>query len=166
MVLPRSQRVYVMLVRAMLLMVLTQCQFLPLHESSHTCACVLDYIVIATPELFASTLNRRSMDWADTPLSRPVHKRATQVRRPSREHLVCQDGPLVLCVLLGTPHGRWQSEFTSPTRAALAARRLLSDALGVEDALHSVCHSPALLGMIVFQSWHVVSDTASRRHAW
>ena len=70
------------------------------------------------------------------------------VGRPSREEMLLQDGPIVLCVLLGTPHGRWRSEFTAPTRAALEARSLLCHALGVTDVLHSASDTFAMVGMI------------------
>ena len=56
----------------------------------------------------------------------------------------------MLGLVLATPQGRWHSEFTLPTREALVARRLLSDALGVADASHSVGDTHAMLGMIVF----------------
>ena len=68
--------------------------------------------------------------------------------------------------LAATPQGRWHSEFTSATREALVARRLLYDALGAADVSQSVADTPSMLGMIVFQSWHFVHDRASHSHTW
>ena len=79
------------------------------------------------------------MDWADTPVSGRMRTRGTHVGRPSREQMLLQDGVPVLCVWLGTPHRRWRSEFAAPTRAALAARSLLSRARGVRDVLLAFC---------------------------
>ena len=91
------------------------------------------------------------MECGDRPLSRPPQTRAMRCTRPWREQMVLQDGPLAFGLLLATPQGRWHSEFTSATREALVARRVLSDALGVADASQSVGDTPAMLGMIVFR---------------
>jgi hypothetical protein len=39
-------------------------------------------------------------------------------RKGTRADLILQDGPPTLCVIIGTPQGRWHAEFQSRTREA------------------------------------------------
>ena len=50
--------------------------------------------------------------------------------RRSLGALVHSDGPSVLCVVIGTPQGRWHAEFMGVSPAARACRRLLMIANG------------------------------------
>ena len=53
--------------------------------------------------------------------------------RPALAELVLRDGPPVLCVLVGTPEGRWHEEFTFRRGCGGEVARMLSAANGVCD---------------------------------
>ena len=89
----------------------------------------------------------------------------SRVGRSSRDELVHSDGPPVLALLIGTPHGRWHAEFTSTARSAVAAARLLCAANGVTVLSDANVDTPATLGMAVILSWRfVMVRLATSRH--
>ena len=73
------------------------------------------------------------MQPSDEVMAAPMGPVAARVGRPSQRALVLRDGPPVLCVLVGTPQGRWHAELTSSAPAARQAMRMLCHAHGVAD---------------------------------
>ena len=72
--------------------------------------------------------------------------------RPRRGDMTCVPGPPVLCVMVGTPKGRWHAELTMGTAAAREAMRLLRGALGPDNNLESPVQAPAVFGLAVMES--------------
>ena len=72
--------------------------------------------------------------------------------RPRRKDMICVPGPPVLCVMVGTPKGRWHAELTMGTAAAREAMRLLRGALGPDSNLESPVQAPAVFGLAVMES--------------
>ena len=79
--------------------------------------------------------------------------------RPARAELVRCDGPPVLCVLVGTPQGRWHDQFTLMRRGGGEAARMLCAANGVRDHSEVAVDTPVTLvwqcdACLAFCSWH------------
>jgi hypothetical protein len=68
---------------------------------------------------------RTMRDANDVIHATPVVTRVIPPRAGQRADRILQDGPPILCVIIGTPKGRWHAEFQSRTREASHLRRLL-----------------------------------------
>ena len=81
----------------------------------------------------------------------PVASGMAQRRgRPRRGDMMCVPGPPVLCVMAGTPNGRWH--LSMGTAAAREAMRLLRGALGPDSNLESPVQAHAVFGLAVMES--------------
>jgi len=80
-------------------------------------------------------------------------------RAGTREALVLRDGPPVLCVLIGTPQGRWHAEFTN-IGSGREAMRLLCVASGIFDMTGFVVDTPVACGLAVMVAWRFVHGQA------
>ena len=109
---------------------------------------------------------RRTMcDANDVIHATPVAMRDIPRRKGTRADLILQDGPPTLCVIIGTPQGRWHAEFQSLTPEAAHCRRLLCQALNVQDLAERTCESSTMLGIAVMTGWHVVTSSVTNEHS-
>jgi len=93
------------------------------------------------------------MQPSDEVMAAPMRAVAARVGRPSQRALVLRDGPPVLCVLVGTPQGRWHAELTSSAPAARQAMRMLCHAHGVADLFQVGMDTAGILGLAVMVGW-------------
>ena len=70
------------------------------------------------------------MSVADEPIGRASRRLSRRVGRTSLHQMVFADGGPILCVIIGTPYGRWHAEFTADTSAGVEATRLLCEVVG------------------------------------
>ena len=109
---------------------------------------------------------RRTMcDANDVIHATPVVMRGIRRRAGSRAGRILQDGPPTLCVIIGTPKGCWHAEFQSRTREASHSRRLLCQALNVQDLAERTCESSTMLGIAVMTGWHFVTSSVTNEHS-
>ena len=101
------------------------------------------------------------MSVADEPIGRASRRLSRRVGRTSLHQMVFADGGPILCVIIGTPYGRWHAEFTADTSAGVEATRLLCEALGCIGLSVSAVDTPVTLGIAVVQSWRFIHDMAS-----
>ena len=80
--------------------------------------------------------------------------------------LVLRDRPPVLCVLVGTPEGRWHEEFTFRRSSGGEVARMLSAANGVCDQAQVVVDAPVTFGLAVMLSWRFVHGTAGNEETY
>ena len=80
--------------------------------------------------------------------------------------LVHSDGPPVLCVVIGTPQGRWHAEFTGVSLAARECWRVHLIANGATTVPDVVVDAPATFGLAVLLGWRFVHGTNGRAQTW
>ena len=106
-----------------------------------------------------------AMSLADEPIGRAPRTLPQRVGRTSLEEMIFADGCLVLCVIIGTPHGRWRAEVTANTAAGLEATRLLCEAFCCNDLSSLELDRQVTLVIAVVQSWRFVHDQATHEHS-
>ena len=108
----------------------------------------------------STTVAARAMFAPDVPVARRTRSGLPRRGRPALAELVLRDGPPVLCVLVGTPEGRWHEEFTFRRGSGGEVARMLSAANGVCDQAQVVVDAPVTFGLAVMLSWRFVHGTA------
>ena len=81
----------------------------------------------------STTVAARAMFAPDVPVACRTRSGLPQRGRPALAELVLHDGPPVLCVLVGTPEGRWHEEFTFMRGVGGEVARMLCVANGARD---------------------------------
>ena len=90
-------------------------------------------------------------------LAGPVVQRSG---RRSLGALVHSDVPPVLCVVIGTPQGRWHGELTGASLAARECRRLSLLANGATTVSDVSVEAPAPFGLAALLGWRFFLCTA------
>ena len=112
----------------------------------------------------ARTSPSRVMEFSDLPLA-PLHPPlGTRRGRLSRDALVHEDGPPVLCIFIGTPQGRWHAEFARTSRAPGDATLFLCAANSVSVLADADVETPVTFGMAVIISWRFVHGAPTHEH--
>jgi hypothetical protein len=106
------------------------------------------------------------MQPSDEVMAAPMRAVAARVGRPSQRALVLRDGPPVLCVLVGTPQGRWHDEVTPRAPAARQAMRMLCHAHGVTDLAQVGMDTAGILGLAVLVGWRFVHEAVGHEETY